>query len=131
MRDRSLILAGLLLFLGLITFPIWYNLASGASSKEPELKLPANEKQCVASKETMRTTHMEMLITWRDRVVRQDDRTLRTADGRTFEMSLTRTCMKCHENREEFCDKCHLYAGVTPYCWDCHIDPKLARRTNG
>ncbi len=131
MRDRSLILAGLLLFLGLITFPIWYNLASGTSSKEPELKLPVDEKQCVASKETMRTTHMEMLITWRDSVVRQDKRTMVTADGRTFEMSLTRTCMKCHDNKEEFCDKCHLYAGVTPYCWDCHIDPKLARRANG
>jgi hypothetical protein len=39
--------------------------------------------------------------------------------------------MKCHDNKEEFCDKCHLYAGVTPYCWDCHIDPKLARRANG
>jgi hypothetical protein len=131
MRDRSLILAGLLLFLGLITFPIWYNLASGTSSKEPELKLPATEKQCIASKETMRTTHMEMLITWRDQVVRQDKRNMRTEDGRTFEMSLTRTCMKCHDNKEEFCDKCHLYAGVTPYCWDCHIDPKLARRANG
>jgi hypothetical protein len=131
MRDRSLILAGLLLFLGLITFPIWYNLASGTSSNEPALKLPADEKQCVASKETMRDTHMEILMTWRDEVVRQDKRTMRTADGRTFEMSLTRTCLKCHDNKEEFCDKCHLYAGVTPYCWDCHIDPKLARRANG
>ncbi len=131
MRDRGLIFTGLVLFLGLITFPVWYNLASGTSSKPPELKLPTTEKQCVAPTETMRMSHMEMLITWRDQVVRQNDRTYVAADGKRYDMSLTNTCLKCHDNKAEFCDKCHDYAGVKPYCWDCHIDPKLVQRSKG
>ena len=35
-------------------------------------------------------------------------------------------CMKCHTNKEKFCDECHTYAAVKPYCWDCHIQPKEA-----
>jgi hypothetical protein len=37
-------------------------------------------------------------------------------------MSLSNTCLDCHSNKAEFCDRCHNYASVSPYCWDCHID---------
>ena len=79
----------------------------------------------------MRQKHMELLITWRDEVVRRNVRTFKAFDGRVYDMSLTNTCMKCHDNKKEFCDRCHDYAGVTPYCWDCHIDPALAQRSEG
>ena len=42
--------------------------------------------------------------------------------GKEFEMSLSNTCIECHDNKAEFCDRCHNYASVRPYCWDCHID---------
>ena len=29
-------------------------------------------------------------------------------------MSLTRTCMDCHSNKAEFCDRCHNYLAVRP-----------------
>ena len=48
MRDRILILAGLSAFLVLITMPIWWDAASGTTSKGPEPVLPATEKACVA-----------------------------------------------------------------------------------
>jgi hypothetical protein len=32
--------------------------------------------------------------------------------------------MKCHEERAQFCDKCHTYMGENPFCWDCHLDKK-------
>ena len=32
-------------------------------------------------------------------------------------------CVKCHSNKERFCDRCHDYAGVKPTCWNCHIVP--------
>ena len=131
MRDRAFILGCLGLFLVLITFPVWYNLAEGTKSAAPELKLPAQEKQCVAPKEFMRTSHMDLLIAWRDEVVRGQGRTYRAADGRTYDMSLTKTCMKCHTEKDKFCDRCHAYAGVDPYCWECHIDPKLVQRSKG
>jgi hypothetical protein len=73
---------------------------------------------------------MQLLVNWREQVVRQGDRTYRTSDGRVYEISLTGTCiMKCHTVKADFCDRCHTYAAVKgPYCWDCHVDPKLVRQ---
>jgi hypothetical protein len=42
-------------------------------------------------------------------------------------MSLTQTCMRCHESRADFCDRCHAYAGAQPACWGCHVDPKIVQ----
>jgi hypothetical protein len=129
MRDRGLVIAGLLVFLALITLPLWLGAVKRSTSKPPELKLPENEKACVLPTEEMREKHMDLLITWRDEVVRQNKRTFTMADGRVFEKSLTKTCLHCHTSKADFCDKCHDYASVKPYCWDCHIDPKLVARS--
>ncbi len=68
---------------------------------------------------------MQMLDEWRDDVVRNNDRTYTSADyGTTFDKSLSNTCMDCHSNKAEFCDSCHDYSSVTPYCWECHVEPK-------
>jgi hypothetical protein len=125
MRDRSLIYLGLLVFLVAVTLPFTYNLAAGAGAM-PELKLPENETQCVESKEFMKSSHMQLLIDWRESQVRENIRTYVSSDGRPFDIGLTGTCLKqCHTSKSEFCDRCHTYAGVQgPYCWDCHIDPE-------
>ncbi|MCP4666336.1 MAG: cytochrome C [Deltaproteobacteria bacterium] len=44
--------------------------------------------------------------------------------GKVYYKSLQVTCMDCHSNKSKFCDQCHNYMGVSPYCWDCHIEPK-------
>lgn len=130
MRDRGLIYAGLLVFLFLITFPIWHNLRAGATAKGPEPALPKDVKQCVAPRAYMRNSHMDLLLAWRDDVVRRRVREYRSEDGKIYEMSLTKTCLgQCHTNKAEFCDRCHNYAAVTAYCWDCHVDPKLVARS--
>ena len=41
-----------------------------------------------------------------------------------YDISLAGTCMKCHSNKAEFCDRCHDYAGVSPDCWSCHVAPQ-------
>ncbi len=128
MRDRILVLTGLFVFLVLLTWPIWWDSAAKVTSKGPEPVLPANEKTCVAPKEYMRTSHMKLLIDWREQVVRNDVRTYTAFDGKTYKMSLTGTCMRCHADKAQFCDRCHNYAAVNVACWDCHIDPKLARK---
>jgi len=127
MRDRALILGGLALFLAVVTSPVWLNLAGATSSKGPEPKLPPREKRCVADVEYMRSSHMDLLVSWRETVVRRAGRTYVAADGTKYQMSLTQTCLECHGARKEFCDRCHDYAGVRPYCWDCHVDPKETR----
>jgi hypothetical protein len=72
----------------------------------------------------MKREHMQLLNDWRDRVVRDGDTIYTNAEGKTFTISLQNTCMKCHSNKSKFCDECHNYAAVKPYCWDCHIAPK-------
>ncbi len=130
MRDRGVILAGMAVFLGVATLPIWHNLARGKDPAMPQLKLPAQEKECVAPVPYMKTSHMKLLNAWRDQAIRSGIRTYTSYNGRTFKISLTATCLEqCHEDKAAFCDRCHSYSGVrTPYCWDCHVDTLRARQ---
>ena len=125
MYDAGKIIVGLIIFVGLFTSPIWYDIASGEASNKPNIVLPVNEdmKECVAGTEYMRASHMDLLNEWRDEVVREGKRIYTSPTGKEFEMSLTKTCTNCHYNKTEFCDQCHDYLGVTPYCWDCHVEP--------
>ena len=124
MYDTGKIITGLIIFLGLISSPIWYNIAGGKASYKPDIKIITPEKQCVAETAYMRTSHMDLVYSWRDRVVRNNERFYNSFTGRKFAMSLTKTCMDCHSNKSEFCDRCHNYMGESPYCWDCHVAPK-------
>jgi hypothetical protein len=126
MYDKGKIVTGIVIFLVLVLFPIWFTLASG-SFETPDLgdvKKATGAEECVRDVEYMRSSHMELLDEWRNMVVR-DGVAIDPVSGR--EMSLTRTCLGCHKgegNKANFCDRCHNYAGVTPNCWDCHINPE-------
>ena len=125
MYDKGKIIPGLLVFVVLTTFPIWYGY--GKTSHLPNPEKPTIAKQCVASTEIMRSSHMVMLNEWRDDIVRSGGtRHGETEDGTEYVRSLQKGCMKCHTSKKKFCDECHNYAAVKPYCWDCHIQPKEA-----
>jgi hypothetical protein len=126
MHDVGKIAGGLIVFLVLATSPLWYNALSASTPDVPQVDPPPNGSQeCVESKEFMRSNHMDLLNDWRDAVVRDGVRDYEsTLSDRTFDMSLSRTCMDCHSNKAEFCDRCHDYMAVDPYCWDCHVEPK-------
>lgn len=124
MYDGGKIIAGLIVFLMLVTFPIWYNAVSGNPNIPPDPKIVTEAKQCVRDTQYMKTMHMNLLNEWRDLVVRGGERYFDAPDGNRYEMSLSNTCMNCHSNKSEFCDQCHNYLDVNPYCWDCHIEPK-------
>ena len=125
MYDAAKIIVGILAFLLVITIPFWFNAATGSPSGPPELVKPVDAKMCVAPTDYMRSSHMDLLNQWRDDVVRGGERYMTGLDGNQYEMSLTNTCMDCHSNKSQFCDRCHSYLSVEPYCWDCHIaNPK-------
>ncbi len=119
------IIAGILIFVVLITFPFWYG--KGKTSPQPALSLdtPAiaqlKEIRCVEDKKFMRANHMKLLLTWREAVVRDGKRHYTATDGRIFEAKLSGTCLKCHSNKQQFCDRCHSYVGAKPNCFSCHI----------
>jgi len=123
MYDADKFIPGLVIFLCIITLPIWYSLASGKAAYVPEPQIVTKEKRCIEAKEWMRENHMDLLDNWRESAVRQGNRTYVASDGQEYEMSITGTCLDCHPNKSGFCDQCHDYVGVKPDCWDCHNLP--------
>lgn len=124
MYDAGKIIAGIIIFLSFITFPFWYNALRGKVAYIPDLKIVTKEKQCVESTEYMRTNHIQLLNEWRDAVVRDGNRVYVASDGKEHVMSLSGTCLKCHLNKADFCDRCHNYLQVKPACFHCHVVQK-------
>jgi hypothetical protein len=129
--DGGKILIGLLVFAAIATFPFYYHIGKVNAKPEPKLDTPAilqmpeQERKCVEPKAFMRTEHMQLLNNWRDAVVRDGyGQYVSTATAKHYKMSLQNECMRCHSNKKKFCDECHNYMAVKPYCWDCHIAPK-------
>ena len=128
MYDKGKVVIGLCILVALITFPFWYNLGKAAPPPDPKLSEKAKAaKECVMPKVYMTSEHMQLLNEWRETVVRDAKRIFVNSSGKKFNMSLSDTCLECHTDKAEFCDKCHNYASVTPYCWECDIDPKEAK----
>ncbi len=120
---KKLVMTGLAVFIAVMTLPFWYNYGKAAPAPKLELTKEAKEaKVCIRPTDVMRTDHMQILDVWRDEVVRNGVRTYVNEEGKAFNMSLSNTCLGCHSNKAEFCDKCHNYTSTDPYCWDCHID---------
>ncbi|QTA83669.1 putative redox complex linked to DsrAB, cytochrome c subunit [Desulfonema limicola] len=123
MYNKDKVITGLIIFLAVMTFPFWYNHGKAAPAPKIELTKEAKAaKQCVRDKDYMKTEHMQLLDEWRDVVVREGKRMYVNTEGKEFNMSLSNSCLECHSNKAEFCDRCHDYASADPYCWDCHID---------
>jgi hypothetical protein len=118
MYNGGKIIAGLIIFIALVTFPFYTNMGKtievpAAPTAEPDElhigDIPIGQ---------MRAQHMVMLDRWRDEVVRGGKRYI-TYDGDEYEKSIQNGCLSCH-SKQEFCGKCHNFAGVNPYCWNCH-----------
>ena len=124
MHDAGKIVPGLILFLGLVTTPIWYNAAGGRQARLPEIEKPKGATRCVEDTAYMRREHMRVLSQWRDDVVRRGERVFVASDGHHYDKSLTGTCLGCHQSKANSCDRCHDSLDVKPVCWQCHVDTK-------
>ncbi len=121
MYDKTKVIIGLLLFLGVATLPFWIGAVDPQPMPPPVIE--AGLEQCVEPPEYMRANHMVLLDEWRNSVVRDGDRVYVSSSGRKFEKSLSKTCLECHSNQAEFCERCHDSVNVKPYCWGCHLVP--------
>lgn len=122
MYNGTKIIFGLAIFVLAVASPFVFGLVGNTTQVRQLLDVP--EGSCVKDAETMRASHMGLLDVWRDEVVREGKREEIEIDGKFYPKSLSLGCMACHTNKEAFCDKCHSYAGVQPYCWDCHVVPE-------
>jgi len=123
MFDKLKIILGIIVFLVIVLGPFWYNSLTGKAHYIPNLKIASDTKQCIENTRYMKSGHTDLLDRWKESVVRKNERLYKADDGKTYLISLTGTCLKCHSNKAQFCDRCHDYAGVKPQCWDCHITP--------
>lgn len=126
--DGGKIFTGLVIFFFLVTFPFFLNIGKAVVKPEPKIDTPAikelKEKKCIEPKAFMQAEHMKLLNDWRDSAVRDGARLYVNSEGKQYTISLQNTCMHCHSNKKKFCDECHNYMAVAPYCWNCHIAPK-------
>ncbi len=126
MYDGGKIIAGIIIFLAFALFPFYSNIGKAdIKPPKPSLDTPVIKalkvKKCVEPEQYMRESHMQLLIKWRDSALRHAKRVYVNSNGEEYVISLQKTCLRCHSNRSEFCDRCHKYADVDPYCWDCHF----------
>ncbi len=142
--DMPFIVLGVMVFVALMLGATVANRGLGKFRSKPALELPRDAKRCIRDTAFMRSNHMKLLNDWRDAVVRGEVRkekiprrdatgkVVKDAAGKTvyqtIERSLTKTCLRCHDNPKAFCDRCHVYAGVTRpggslKCFHCHIMP--------
>lgn len=127
MYNTGKVLIGIIVFVGIFISPFFLNLTGGEAHIKPDPKLPIQYDKCIYDTEYMKAYHMDLLNDWRDLVVREDIRFMQF-EGKKIEMSLSRTCMKCHTSKKDFCDECHNYLDVVPYCWDCHVAPEEVQK---
>ncbi len=71
MYDAGKIITGLVIFVAVVTFPIWGSLGGSAEGPKPEVK---ESGRCIESATYMRANHMQMLNEWRNSVVRDNER---------------------------------------------------------
>ncbi len=123
MYNAKAVILGIVIFVAIFSSPFWPSWI-GKDYTNTGVVLPTNEKTCIEDTEFMRANHMRLLNEWRDQALREENREYVSAlTGKKFAISLQNTCMKCHNNYAEFCEKCHVANSVYPYCWTCHIIP--------
>ena len=105
------------------TSPFWAGFGS-SDYTSPKVSLPKDAKECIEDTAFMKAEHMQLLNEWRDQALRQGNRVYVAKNGKKWNISLQNTCLKCHNDYEQFCDKCHKTNNVEPYCWSCHVLPK-------
>lgn len=123
MYNAKAVITGIIIFVAIFSSPFWLGWL-GKDYTKTGVVMPVAEKSCIENTEFMRANHMRLLDEWRDQALREENREYISAlDGKRWIISLQNTCMKCHNNYAEFCEKCHIANSVYPYCWTCHIIP--------
>ena len=120
------VLIGLVIFVGLVTFPFFYNKGRAIAKPEPKLDTPAimqlQDKKCVEPRDFMRAELMRLLNDWRDSAVRDGKRLYVNLRGQAVRYISEYLYALPFEQEGIRTDA--IVCAVKPYCWGCHIEPK-------
>lgn len=124
MYNAKAVIIGIILFVALFTTPFWLSWIGPDYTKTGVVltNMAKEAGTCIENVEFMRSNHMRLLDEWRDTALREENRVYVSAlNGKKYAISLQNTCLKCHSNYSQFCEKCHIPSNVYPYCFTCHI----------
>ena len=128
MFDTYKIIPPLIVFLVGVTFPFLIHGGRTPEGLKLSLDTPViaklEKKACVEPKPWMRRKHMRLLGLWRKQKVREGKTLYVSSQGKTYKISLSDGCLKCHSNKQNFCDRCHTYLNVSLKCFTCHKEPE-------
>jgi hypothetical protein len=113
-RRRNIVVA-----LAAMAVPLLVTLVGFVSHPSAEttwLERARAQTACILPRAEMRYQHMTHLKSLRDRVVRDGDQ----SEVRRAQAQGITSCKGCHAHREQFCDRCHEQASVSPDCFRCH-----------
>lgn len=133
MYSKKYVIPLVIILLIIFFSPLIYNASAPGFEKEAptvkngELAKPEGD-HCIENATWMKAWHMDLIHNLRTEAIRHQDITYTSEDyGETYNASLN-TCWECHESKEDFCNACHEYTGVKPYCFECHITPELIEK---
>ena len=95
MYDGKKIIPGLIIFVGLVALPLWYNLVSGKTGYVPKPEIPADKKECVEPKAYIRVNHKNLLEDWKESVVRKGVRIYTASNRRPAARSWATRPIRC------------------------------------
>ena len=100
-------------------------LSSAGEVPKPQIPEAVKGEQCVEPTDVMRRKHMDYLMHQRDETMHKGIRTTKYS---------LNECLECHvpaeqetaapgkDNEQHFCKSCHMYAGVSIDCFQCHAE---------
>ena len=127
---NKLILHSTLVLLAILSFS--NTIVADDSGLYPKVTISkAQGDECVRPKDEIRKIHPDLLKHDRIDTMRHGVRTM--ADGKTALEGSLKGCINCHaikennkyvriDNEKHFCSSCHIYAGVSFDCFQCHRD---------
>ena len=101
--NAKAVTVGIVAFLVVCTSPFWAGFGS-SDYTSPKVSLPKDAKECIEDTAFMKAEHMQLLNEWRDQALRQGNRVYVAKNGKKWNISLKNTCLKCHNEYEQFCD---------------------------
>lgn len=117
------IIASLIIFVAILTFPFFYNMGKANAGPEIDPQELAY-MQSIEPAFDMKAYHPQLFNQWRNEFVRNGKTVYVNSQGKEFDINIGK--LAGTGTSSQFCASCHNYVAVKPTCWSCHNGPKGA-----